>query len=237
MNEFNLKVSNYQSTTNFLKSTAEVRGDIELSVFSSGSKIDYTKKLTTASGSTGNEESYEDYLSTNYEKVPVQLNAKLKMNVQLAMDRKFLYFTLSAPEKTVTGTDKEVEEFENMIDAVNEYSGKTYKIATENSMDLTFASGKSKIQAVLSVLEKESLLEAKKRGADDSYQLDIKKSTLQSMNVALGRKKNADISGLKSLGGTLVYKKSGGLTTLKLTPAYAKTKALKDKNFMLLENT
>lgn len=115
--------------------------------------------------------------------------------------------------------------------------GKPYKIATENSMDLTFASGKSKIQAVLSVLEKESLLEPKKRGADGSYQLDIKKSTLQSMNVALGRKKNADISGLKSLGGTLIYKKSGDLTTLKLTPAYAKTKALKEKNFVLLENT
>lgn len=233
--EFLFKLHDYKSTSNFLKGSAEMSGKIEFSVVLSGSRYDYSKQLPKSEISEGT--SYEEGLESIYEKVPMNLDAHVAFDVNVVVDRKFIYFTISTPVASATGTSVEVSEFNEKIVEASKYTGKTYKIATDGTMEFSFVSTKNKIQSVLNVLEKQSLLEPKKRNADGSYFLDIKRSTLQSMNVAMGRKKNANLEGLELGTDTLAYRKEDGKTALRLNISKSQTKKMKDRNYVLLENS
>lgn len=174
----------YVSLLSFLKGDQEFGAKGSVSVDMSGSTYDYT-----ATG-TMDADGYPVY-----PKVPSTLSAKVSFDGNVKMVDGYVYFLLSEFKTERAGTDKEVKEFDEGVAEIQKYVGKTYRVSMKDA-DINDANDAlKKFDSILSVLETRSLFEVTSTTGNVSN-LQLKKSTLQALNVVMGRPKNA---GLKDL--------------------------------------
>jgi hypothetical protein len=128
-----------------------------------------------------------------------------------------MYFTISEFKIERSGTDGEVKAFDEVLRETQRYVGVTYKVpgsyaGFENPTLLM-----KQLEAVFQVLERASLFEVES-SKGDTHRLRVKKSTIQAINLALGRKKNASMNQMmldsKKMGFTYQKTTTGGIFKL-----------------------
>jgi lipocalin len=128
-----------------------------------------------------------------YPKIDMNLQATIQFDGNVKIIGNDVYFTLAEFKRERSGSDNEVKEFDEALREIDRYVGKTYKVSTTDAEIENPAELFKYAEAVFQVLETKSLVEvAKMKG--NAYVLQPKKSTMQAINIAMGKKKNAGLS-------------------------------------------
>ena len=142
------------------------------------------------------------------------LSGSIQAHINVKMIDTYLYLTLVSLDIVRSGTDDLTKRFDIGMEDVKPFVGKTQRIDLGSEVKLSTADAMKKLNAVLDVLDKESLLEvaSKKKGG---YMLRAKKSTFMNINAALGQKKNnRDLASVNFNKGIMFFKKSGNILFL-----------------------
>ncbi len=156
------------------------------------------------------------------------LNATIKFAARFQTIDGNIFVTLSTLNVERTGDVEQIAILDSGLAEIQKYVGKTYKIPAKK-LGLEDPSTISKqIEAVLQVIETQSLLEVQSK-TKEVYTMRFKKSTLQNLNIAMGRKKNADLQSFSGNDGPITYSSIGDQKMLKLN-----NKKSPKKNYVLL---
>lgn len=180
----NADIEKYVNVLSYLQGKQEfgAKGTVKLNM--AGKRSDY--KATPVKDADG---------YSSYPKIDINLTATITFDVNVKMIGKDIYFTISEFKTDRSGTANEVEEFDESLREIQRYVGNSYKVSGKDSGIENPAQVFKQMEAVFQVLETKSLFEVLS-AKGDVYKLQIKKSTLQAINIALGKKKNA---GLKDM--------------------------------------
>ncbi len=161
------------------------------------------------------EDNYADYdEKTNAMTYSAEnISATVKADVSFKIIGDDLFVTLNSLTKDRTGTDKMTKSFDSSFKEFPLVEGKTVRIPLGKNNHLNQAEILKKTNAVLAILEQDPLLTPKSKKFN-GYQLGLKRTTMQKINLAIGEKKNANMSDIGTAKTPLLYTKTGDTTTL-----------------------
>lgn len=206
---FEMKLDKYTSLVSYLKGEQEFGAKGSVKIDYTGSRYDYT-----ATGVTTKDE----FGFPSYPKVPTALSANIAFDANVKIVKGDVYFTVSEFSAERSGTEREVKEFDDSINEVKKYVGKTYMIPVKEAGLDDPASAYKDLEAILSVLETKPLFEVQS-SKGEVYTLRVKRSTLQALNLAMGKKKNAKVAdgNLENAKTVLTYERTATGGILKFT--------------------
>ncbi len=177
-----VNVEKYVKILSYLQGKQEfgAKGTIKLNM--TGKRTDYNSEPTKDS---------DGY--NVYKKLDMNLSANIQFDGNVKIIGKDLYFTLAEFKKDRTGTDTEVQEFDDGLREIDRYVGKTYKVSMATSGIENPNQAIKQAEAIFQVLETKSLL-AVTKSHGNTYLMQPKKSTLQAINLAIGKKKNDSLN-------------------------------------------
>ncbi len=118
-----------------------------------------------------------------------------------------LYVQLREFTAVATGNDdRMLKDINESVTEITPYIGTTYKLSGMGDGAITQDNILETMDKMMSVLETQPLMTAKKK-VKNGYELGFKLSTFQSLNKAMGRKKNAGMNDLK-MAGKMIYSKT-----------------------------
>lgn len=152
-----------------------------------------------------------------YPKNNWNLTATIDFDFNVKLIGKDMYVTISEFKVDRSGTDAEVTAFDASFREIQRYVGVTYKIPGSYAGFENPTSLMKQLEAVFQVLENKSLFEVES-SKGDLHRLRVKISTIQALNLALGRKKNASMNQMmlddKKMGLTYQKTTTGGILKL-----------------------
>jgi hypothetical protein len=143
--------------------------------------------------------------------------AKIGFDVRFQSIGQDAYITLTSLTSERTASDKQMEdEFDSALAEIKKHEGKTYKLPLGKTGIEDPIAVYKKINAALDVLDSQSLLEvqSEKNGVST---MRFKRSTIQALNIAVGNKKNANISELNDFKSSkITFQQKDGTQVLRL---------------------
>ncbi len=204
--QVNTDIEKYINIISYLQGKQEFWAKGKVQLDSSGTRFDYESQPTK------NADGLNVYPKNNW-----NLTATIDFDFNVKLIGNDMYVTISEFKVDRSGTDAEVTAFDESFREIQRYVGVTYKVpgsyaGFENPTLLM-----KQLEAVFQVLENKSLFEVESTKGD-THRLWIKKSTIQAINLALGRKKNASMNQMmlddKKMGLTYQKTTTGGIFKL-----------------------
>ena len=202
----NADIEKYINIISYLQGKQEFWAKWKVRIDSSGKRFDQ------GSEPTKNADGSYTYPKNNW-----NLAATIDFDLNVKLIGNDVYFTISEFKIERSGTDGEVKAFDEVLRETQRYVGVTYKVpgSYANFENPTWFI--KQMEAVFQVLERASLFEVES-SKGDTHRLRVKKSTIQAINLALGRKKNASMNQMmldsKKMGFTYQKTTTGGIFKL-----------------------